>query len=64
MFNDHSLFLMVFTGVVFFFVGFYFGYSWCEVYFAKRREAEEQELEKQRMWNDYLNALRGGKNER
>jgi hypothetical protein len=59
----NELFLVAFTGVVFFFTGYYIGVRFCNDVHERRRQAEEEELKKQQMWNDYLKAI-GGQYER
>ena len=49
------------AGLVF---GLMFGFMWGETSSDKKRQAEEQREKQQQMWNDYLDALKGGRYER
>lgn len=65
MYSNAELFAHVVAfGFLFIIVGLTFGFLWGQTSSDKKREAEEQKEKQQKMWNDYLEALKGGKYER
>jgi hypothetical protein len=65
MYNDFEVFRFVAAfGFLFSLLSLMVGFIWGEKSSNKKREAEEQKEKQQKMWKEYLEALKGGQHER
>lgn len=52
------------TGVLFLMAGLLFGFIWGFSNAETQYQEEKKKLEQQKMWNEYINALKGGRYEK
>lgn len=61
MYSNLEIFCMsAAVGVFFLLMGLLFGFLWGESSYEKTKKAEEQADRQQKMWNEYISALKGG----
>ena len=62
--NGDMIFMGLFVGVICSLLNLMIGFLWGESREEKRVKAQEKEVEQQKMWKEYLSALKEGKNGR
>jgi len=62
--NGDMIFYCVMVGVFCSLLNIFIGYIWGELRAEKRVKGREKEAEQQKMWKEYLSALKEGKNGR
>lgn len=60
----NEIFPIVFASIIFFATGVYIGKIFTADYYKQEMLRKEEEEQKLKMWNDYLTAIKGEKNER